>query len=152
MLRSAALASRVVASTASVLPRSRWASTRRSCTHVNAAWCASMSISFLTRRRRHTRLVSDWSSDVCSSDLGSGRVQPGPARGSLGRADGHGDLLHLPHPPHAPVRAVLAAHLAARPPGLLGGPDPDLSDRSEERRVGKASMCWWRESHCCDSA
>src|SRR5262249_56756879 len=23
-----------------------------------------------SRRRRHTRLVSDWSSDVCSSDLG----------------------------------------------------------------------------------
>src|SRR5262249_59145470 len=25
-------------------------------------------------RRRHTRLVSDWSSDVCSSDLGRGRI------------------------------------------------------------------------------
>src|SRR5262249_56408479 len=24
---------------------------------------------FFSRRRRHTRLVSDWSSDVCSSDL-----------------------------------------------------------------------------------
>src|ERR1019366_5657711 len=24
---------------------------------------------FLSSRRRHTRLVSDWSSDVCSSDL-----------------------------------------------------------------------------------
>src|SRR5262249_56218896 len=24
---------------------------------------------FLSRRRRHRRLVSDWSSDVCSSDL-----------------------------------------------------------------------------------
>src|SRR5258706_631766 len=28
---------------------------------------------FLTSRRRHTRLVSDWSSDVCSSDLNSGK-------------------------------------------------------------------------------
>src|SRR5258706_8647841 len=26
---------------------------------------------FFTSRRRHTRLVSDWSSDVCSSDLSS---------------------------------------------------------------------------------
>src|SRR5258706_11352707 len=26
---------------------------------------------FFSSRRRHTRLVSDWSSDVCSSDLGS---------------------------------------------------------------------------------
>src|SRR5262249_56948719 len=25
----------------------------------------------LSSRRRHTRLVSDWSSDVCSSDLGT---------------------------------------------------------------------------------
>src|SRR5262249_9037930 len=27
---------------------------------------------FFSSRRRHTRLVSDWSSDVCSSDLGRG--------------------------------------------------------------------------------
>src|SRR5262249_56631079 len=26
---------------------------------------------FFSSRRRHTRLVSDWSSDVCSSDLGA---------------------------------------------------------------------------------
>src|SRR5437016_7614214 len=29
---------------------------------------------FFSSRRRHTRLVSDWSSDVCSSDLGKGAV------------------------------------------------------------------------------
>src|SRR5262249_59978494 len=28
---------------------------------------------FFSSRRRHTRLVSDWSSDVCSSDLAAGR-------------------------------------------------------------------------------
>src|SRR5438093_11245262 len=28
---------------------------------------------FFSSRRRHTRLVSDWSSDVCSSDLDGGR-------------------------------------------------------------------------------
>src|SRR5262249_59544797 len=28
---------------------------------------------FFSSRRRHTRLVSDWSSDVCSSDLQQGR-------------------------------------------------------------------------------
>src|SRR5438046_4829592 len=28
---------------------------------------------FFSSRRRHTRLVSDWSSDVCSSDLNCGR-------------------------------------------------------------------------------
>src|SRR5258706_290440 len=30
---------------------------------------------FFSSRRRHTRLVSDWSSDVCSSDLAKGRLQ-----------------------------------------------------------------------------
>src|SRR5919106_2859100 len=31
---------------------------------------------FFSRRRRHTRLQGDWSSDVCSSDLPSGRAAP----------------------------------------------------------------------------
>src|SRR5262249_58110702 len=31
--------------------------------------CADWSFFFFSSRRRHTRLVSDWSSDVCSSDL-----------------------------------------------------------------------------------
>ena len=36
----------------------------------NAAIDVSAPIaSFFSSRRRHTRLVSDWSSDVCSSDL-----------------------------------------------------------------------------------
>src|SRR5262249_58597478 len=34
-------------------------------------------IFFFSSRRRHTRLVSDWSSDVCSSDLHSEGAQPG---------------------------------------------------------------------------
>src|SRR5262244_4285116 len=36
---------------------------------------------FFSSRRRHTRLVSDWSSDVCSSDLGR-------MRGSVLKLDG----------------------------------------------------------------
>src|SRR5258706_3897229 len=31
--------------------------------------CARLILFFFSSRRRHTRLVSDWSSDVCSSDL-----------------------------------------------------------------------------------
>src|SRR2546427_6442402 len=36
---------------------------------------------FFSSRRRHTRFDCDWSSDVCSSDLGRGRraVDPGAA-------------------------------------------------------------------------
>src|SRR5437879_13585569 len=39
---------------------------------------------FFSSRRRHTRYIGDWSSDVCSSDLvrsqraGNIRVEPGP--------------------------------------------------------------------------
>src|SRR5262249_57161713 len=40
---------------------------------------------FFSSRRRHTRLVSDWSSDVCSSDLQRQRQQfpAAPGRGLL---------------------------------------------------------------------
>src|SRR5262249_58543220 len=31
--------------------------------------CSASLFFFFSSRRRHTRLVSDWSSDVCSSDL-----------------------------------------------------------------------------------
>src|SRR3989344_1709809 len=31
---------------------------------------------FFSSRRRHTRLTGDWSSDVCSSDLGEGIAEP----------------------------------------------------------------------------
>src|SRR5256885_8542682 len=37
---------------------------------------------FFSSRRRHTRLQGDWSSDVCSSDLGR-RVQRRPAQARL---------------------------------------------------------------------
>src|SRR5262249_57800538 len=32
-------------------------------------WLSLFVVFFFSSRRRHTRLVSDWSSDVCSSDL-----------------------------------------------------------------------------------
>src|SRR5437763_15805611 len=40
-----------------------------------------MFIFFFSSRRRHTRYIGDWSSDVCSSDLCSDRLEhPHPAR------------------------------------------------------------------------
>src|SRR2546429_4235988 len=36
-----------------------------------ASWICSYSIFFFSSRRRHTRCSRDWSSDVCSSDLGT---------------------------------------------------------------------------------
>ena len=37
-------------------------------------------IFFFSSRRRHTRLVRDWSSDVCSSDLGHSDIRPSDKR------------------------------------------------------------------------
>src|SRR5699024_11946173 len=33
-------------------------------------WCVLRDVFFFSSRRRHTRCKRDWSSDVCSSDLG----------------------------------------------------------------------------------
>src|SRR5438034_11396361 len=75
---------------------------------------------FFSSRRRHTRSLCDWSSDVCSSDLirtpTSCRRARRPWHASRGSANG-------------------ASRIRARvpPPNRGSGPRP----RSEERRVGK---------------
>src|SRR5438046_10477343 len=80
---------------------------------------------FFSSRRRHTRLVSDWSSDVCSSDLSA----PGRSRR---------------------VQTPVGTGGAADRSGLGGAPALEVSQavlprRSEERRVGKEcrSGWWW---------
>src|SRR5436189_4478152 len=86
---------------------------------------------FFSSRRRHTRYIGDWSSDVCSSDLG-----------------GH---LLLHHRTFEPVDAARVAGVggarfsrlgARRVPGerVVQRHDRDAGGghvRSEERRVGK---------------
>src|SRR5437763_15965209 len=46
-------------------------------------------IFFFSSRRRHTRYIGDWSSDVCSSDLRPDSVGPGGALAER-RAEEHG--------------------------------------------------------------
>src|SRR5262249_58288420 len=46
---------------------------------------------FFSSRRRHTRLVSDWSSDVCSSDLARAAVRAARSARGPGRAGGPPD-------------------------------------------------------------
>src|SRR5262245_64980376 len=46
---------------------------------------------FFSSRRRHTRCLSDWSSDVCSSDLRSG-AKPAEGSGGTGRTTGDGSM------------------------------------------------------------
>src|SRR5262245_63261213 len=43
---------------------------------------------FFSSRRRHTRCLSDWSSDVCSSDLGPRTRRRGGSRPPAARATG----------------------------------------------------------------
>src|SRR5437899_12508227 len=65
---------------------------------------------FFSSRRRHTRCLSDWSSDVCSSDLSESKGQPRWSTTAPAGVLGHASL-------------------------LSGTPS---WSRSEERRVGKS--------------
>src|SRR5262245_62520335 len=92
-------------------------------------------IFFFSSRRRHTRCLSDWSSDVCSSDLVRRHARLERDRGAV--------------PLRAVVVPVVDHELAADPDA-----DPVVGDRldrvrlaelgrSEERRVGKERRCRW---------
>src|SRR5205814_6822951 len=96
-------------------------------------------------RRRHTRCLSDWSSDVCSSDLSTGaglsilRNQIGSSSTACvgGPDDGDNVCSIEPTNPGGPN---------APPTYVWDGSDSDqiwLSQqaRSEERRVGKGCRC-----------
>src|SRR5262245_64392108 len=50
---------------------------------------------FFSSRRRHTRCLSDWSSDVCSSDLAVLVASPTPA---VAAADAHVHFTHRHRP------------------------------------------------------
>src|SRR5690606_39439187 len=55
----------------------------------NVNCCRLTTIFFFSSRRRHTSFSRDWSSDVCSSDLGLlGDVQAGQAQAGLQVARG----------------------------------------------------------------
>src|SRR5205814_6606968 len=99
-------------------------------------------IFFFSSRRRHTRCLSDWSSDVCSSDLVTHFVA---GLGTSGTFIGAGRALRAFNPaiklisfqPDSPFHGLEGLkHMAS---ALV----PKI--RSEERRVGKECAClWWR--------
>src|SRR5262249_56572136 len=83
---------------------------------------------FFSSRRRHTRLVSDWSSDVCSSDLRQdqrGGEQPALTPWPLRQGDDLGTFVFRQRRRGQPGAQI------GRNVGL------ELLERSEERRVGK---------------
>src|SRR5205814_4851556 len=96
---------------------------------------------FCSSRRRHTRCLSDWSSDVCSSDLLIAQRDSDVYYDMGITLRDQGDLRRA---------AIAYRHaLGLRPDfweahsnlGVV------LHDRSEERRVGKGCRSPWWPSH-----
>src|SRR5688500_20257287 len=85
-----------------------------------------MLLFFFSSRRRHTRLQGDWSSDVCSSDLGRPQAV-GEAEDGQG---GHGKGRHQEHVSEGGENVAEAE-----------GEGGQEGQRSEERRVGKECGC-----------
>src|SRR5947199_2820292 len=86
---------------------------------------------FFSSRRRHTRCLSDWSSDVCSSDLTVWMVC------HLGE-----DRPPLDDDATKPLRFEPRCESRTRV-----GTVAVLLDRSEERRVGKECRSRWWADH-----
>src|SRR5262249_57218436 len=92
---------------------------------------------FFSSRRRHRRLGSDWSSDVCSSDLALRLAARKGARLAIERQIVEPDTVQ-----HLDALGQLVEQMAgdlalARRPPPRPQPGAELLDRSEERRVGK---------------
>src|SRR5690606_40953779 len=89
---------------------------------------------FVTSRRRHTRCARDWRSDVCSSDLGDreayNQVEPFLAAISA-KVEGKPGFAYLG--PAGAGHYVKMVHN-----GIEYSDMQLISERSEERRVGKA--------------
>src|SRR3712207_8829424 len=81
---------------------------------------------FFSSRRRHTRYWRDWSSDVCSSDLGSAKF-----------------IVNILL--NEKVRAAIDAFIEKG--GLIIGICNGFQARSEERRVGKECRSRWSPYH-----
>src|SRR5204862_2615682 len=96
---------------------------------------------FFSSRRRHTRSLRDWSSDVCSSDLS---IVQAPQEWQLEIEQRLVQpLSHRPAPDRHGGEELADGRVGGQPPALSAAQDHDLA-RSEERRVGKE--CRWRWS------
>src|SRR5437879_8458021 len=87
---------------------------------------------FFSSRRRHTRYIGDWSSDVCSSDLHPAKIEEVDLKPAYLEAMCRFADLELITKAKFKF-AIDSMHGSGR--GLLA--------RSEERRVGKECRCGW---------
>src|SRR5205807_6772149 len=99
---------------------------------------------FCSSRRRNTRLQSDWSSDVCSSDL-----QRNPGEEDFILIVSMVPLLDFTNKTSMDAddceRALARVERQYHPPSSRRFEDGDWV-RSEERRVGKSVCVGWRRS------
>src|SRR5205814_2651874 len=103
-------------------------------------------------RRRHTRCLSDWSSDVCSSDLGRSTVLFAiVAIALLLVGIGAGYVLGRPATPAplGPVNSLARASAIPRVDGWFRNASVSYL-RSEERRVGEGWRCLGVANHSRD--
>src|SRR5438067_4218868 len=82
---------------------------------------------FFSSRRRHTRSKRDWSSDVCSSDLGRSQLL----------------VYHFMFGPDYTAGCATCSTIADGFDGFA----VHLANRSEERRVGKECRSRWSAYH-----
>src|SRR4051812_49443609 len=97
---------------------------------------------FFSSRRRHTRLTCDWSSDVCSSDLG---VKARPQLQSLWELSSIWVRLKLYRSQSLKLwresYGLIAAEVNWSSVHCI------ITTRSEERRVGKECRSRWAPDH-----
>src|SRR5947207_5971853 len=94
-------------------------------------------------RRRHTSSLCDWSSDVCSSDLG-GAVTLGDVAGKLAMLDVA--CSKCERRGRLSVAKLIAEHGADAKLPVLRESWP-VNYRSEERRVGEECASRYRQQH-----
>src|SRR5258706_7578114 len=101
---------------------------------VSRIWLFLFFFFFFSSRRRHTRLVSDWSSDVCSSDL----LMDGVRSGKLVAIP----FVFLSQSDDPAAQLACAVSCARKKFPAAARPL-----RSEERRVGKECRSRWSPYH-----
>src|SRR5260221_7434389 len=101
---------------------------------------------FFSSRRRHTRSLCDWSSDVCSSDLSGRRSRRGTPRRAWA-AEGHRSRSDGPDGPGLGLGTCHCAEADAANSRQIPRPRWSPPGRSEERRVGKECRSRWSPYH-----